>query len=111
MPKNTLLESDIVVKSMPAARTPSSLVHGKRIVICATNKRTVSDGTEHKGIFFSIYNTVFNLTEYVFEDYLADSEVFKDVQINQQTNFIALISASNDVVKIRGFALDSSVFN
>ena len=96
---------------MTATRTISSLNQGKRIVICATNKRITSNGEEHTGTFFALYNTVFNLTEYIFEDYMEEPETFKDVQINENTNYITIISESHNPkrIKIRGFDLNSNI--
>lgn len=80
--------------------------------MCATNKRLDSKGVEKTGIFFALFNTAFNLTEYIFEDLLTESETFRDVLINENTGFITIISEANNgaTIKIRGFMLESNVF-
>ena len=114
VPKDSKLLSDIIVKSSDALRTSSSLTSGKRIFMCGT--------TESNGIFFAIYNTVFNLTEYAYEDPTADSsikgEVCKDIHVNLNTGHLLIVSqrsftdsSKEDIVYVRGFSLDSKFFN
>lgn len=97
---------------MSGKKTANSLINGKRIVMCGTNKRLDAKGAEKAGIFFALFNTAFNLTEYIFEDLLTDSETFRDVQINENAGFISIISETNNgaTIKIRGFMLESNVF-
>jgi hypothetical protein len=77
--------------------------------MCVTNKRKDLDGVEKTGLFFAVYNTVFNLTEYVFEDSLIESESFLDFFINEDTNYVVILSEYNTKIKVRGFSLESKV--
>lgn len=109
VPKDSKLRSDIIVKITDASRTSSSLTYGKRIYICGT--------TEKNSLFFAIYNTVFNLTEYVYED-LKDnsvsSESCKDIHINADTGHLLIVtertltsSPNLAGIYVRGFSLES----
>jgi len=114
IPKNSRLNSDIIVKYTEATRTASSLTHGKRIFICGT--------TENNSLFFAIYNTVFNITEYVYEDPLEENiltESCKDIHINLDTGHLIIVSnrkvtdgsSREKELFIRGFSLESTIKN
>lgn len=94
---------------MAASKTTSSLTDGKRIVMCGTTSFTNSDNVKKTGIFFAVHNSIFNLTEYVYEDESTVSETCRDIQINENIGFITIISDYNQGgnIKIRGFSLES----
>ena len=110
IPKTTEIEYDVIIKEGLATRTSSSLGYGERLFICATNKYYDSNNIEHTGIFFAIHNTIYNLTEYIFEDRLSADEIFKDIQINENVGYVAIISTydGGNSFKIRGFSLESN---
>lgn len=110
IPKDSILNSDIIVKYTEATRTSSSLTCGKRIFICGSTKKN--------SLFFAIYNTVFNITEYVYEDLLQEdniiSESCKDIHINTDTGHLIIVSNkelgdSNSKIFVRGFSLESKI--
>lgn len=109
VPKDSKLNNNIIVKSGEAAKTSSSLINGKRIYICGT--------TENSKVFFAIYNTVYNLTEYVYDADAddTDKEVCKDIHVDESTGHFLIITEITDpssitstiLIKIRGFSLES----
>lgn len=102
----------MIVTYTDATRRAGSLTNGKRIFMCGT--------TEDNRLFFAVHNTVFNLTEYVYEDPLPDTSVLsescKDIHINTDTGHLLIItqrtsadSAASKSVYIRGFSLESNL--
>ena len=69
----------------------------------------MENNVKRTGFFLAIHNTVYNLTEYVFEDPLLNNEVFKDVQINERFGIVTIITELNNGnnIRVRGFSLES----
>ena len=88
----------IIVKSTIATKTSSSIIDGKRIFICGT--------TDDKGLFFAIFNSVYNLTEYVYEDPSEIEESCKDIHIDTSTGHLLVVTQRPNGVYLRGFSLE-----
>lgn len=99
------------MKSIKGTQLTSSITTGNRLILCTTNEYTTGT-VKHTGIFFAIYNTAYNLTEYVFEDPVTDDEVFRDVQVNEELGMVLIISEYDNETKIRirNFLLTSKFY-
>ena len=104
------MTENIIVKNIEAPQTSSSLVTGKRILICGTTKTNK--------LFFAIYNTAYNITEYLREEAHESSavlkEVCKDIEIDLNTGYVIILSqltysTSKSAVEIKALDLNSII--
>lgn len=106
VPKNDQLGESLIVKSVDF--TSNANIHGKRIVICGA--------TDKDKLFFAIYNTAYNLTEYLHEDGTTGSsgekESCKSVEINENTgHLLILVQETSNLgtsVLAKAFSLESN---
>ncbi len=88
IPKTMVLQPELLVKSIDSDSLPGSSTKGKRILLAGTS---VSSPPH---IFFAIYNTLYNVTEFLWEQSDNDThrEIVKAVEIDKNNNQGIIIS-------------------
>jgi len=92
--KSYKLQENLIIKSFDYDNI------GKRIVICGT--------TEKNTLFFAIYNTAYNLIEYLHEDF-EPKEICKAIEVNTNTRHIIILTqrVSNSHTGVKAFSFES----
>jgi hypothetical protein len=80
------------VKAIDFEALPGQL-SGKRLLIAGTSAATA---TKAENIFFAVYNTHYNVTEYIWEDALPGREILRNVEVSptQSQSTISSLSSS-----------------
>ena len=86
MPKTVKLQPHVIVKSLDAEALPGSTVTGKRIVMCGTTDE------DTPRIYIAIYNSVYNVTEYVYQEPSDVPEKCRAIEIDPYNGQILFIS-------------------
>ncbi len=91
MPKSVRLENEVFVKSVDFELPPGTVV-GKRLVIAGTGTATDTSGSR---IFFAVFNTYYNVTEFRWEEPYSRPEVCRAVEIAQTSDHCIPASLRN----------------
>ncbi len=81
IPKTARLRPEIYIKAVDAAKAPA-----KRILVCGTTDSATP------GFFFAVYNTLYNITEYLLENPSASPEVCRGLKLDPNNNQVLLIT-------------------
>jgi len=86
IPKSVQLSPEIFVKSIDVGPLPTLTNTGKRIILCGTTNTTVPT------VFIAIFNTLNNMTEYLYQGDSNIQEVCKGIEIDKNNNQILIIT-------------------
>lgn len=78
--KNPNLEDQIFIKSQEYINSRSD-PGGKQIIIAGTTKKTLISPKNH--IFFAIFNTRYNVTEFLYNDFTDIDEILRGIQLDK----------------------------